>query len=239
MRAIYVPPVRTPIPFEQALACMRWALKCQLGYEPPDEVVALALAKTALETARWTQIWLYNFGNVKAGPDYVGWYTCILLNEVLRRGGRDVVVWFSPEGELTAAPSRGGKLVGPPIPVPEGHPQTRMRAHVNKYDGASCYVDFVAGGRYREAWSHLLRGDAAAYVHALKLQGYFTADESVYAKGVISLQREMLARIRAEAPPPAVDLEWARLKILVPQLQFDASELLETTTGNDFAEAVA
>jgi hypothetical protein len=218
---------------------MTWALTCQLDKEPTDETLALALAKTALETGRWTQIWRNNWGNIKAGDNYPGMFTCITLNEVLTRGGNQVVVWFAPEGELTGAPNRGGKLVGAPLPVPDGHPQTRMRAYANASDGVDSYVDFVANGRYIEAWKYLLRGDALAYVHALKQHGYFTADEAVYARGVVSLQREYLARIRREEPAQAVDLEWWKLRAIVPNLQFDLSELVETSIGAEFAEAVA
>ncbi len=231
MRAVYVEPQRTPISFDLALHAMKWALKCRVGTRLTDEAIALALAKTALETGRWTQIWRDNWGNVKAGDLYQGMFTCITLNEVL--GGK--LVWFAPEGELTAAPSRGGKLKGKPIAVPDGHPQTRMRSYANEFDGVDSYVEFVANGRYSEAWGYLLRGDAVAYVHALKVAGYFTADEALYARGVVALQREMLARIRSEAPPPAVDLEWERLLHAVPGMQFDLLDMV----GNDFVEVAA
>jgi hypothetical protein len=114
-----------------------------------------------------------------------------------------------------------------------------MRAHANEYDGADCYVSFVASGRYAEAWKRLLAGDAVGYVRNLKVRGYFTAEEAPYTKGVVSLQREFLARLRQEAPPPAVDLEWVRLVHLVPTLQFSVADLLATPAGPDFAEAVA
>lgn len=238
MRAVYVEPVRTPMSFERAAACMRWALKCQLNALPKDEVLALALAKTALETGRWTYIWCNNWGNIKAGDQYAGMFTCITLNEVLVRGGRQTTVWFAPEGELSGDPARGGKLIREPLPVPDGHPQTRMRVNASEFNGAECYVDFVANGRYTEAWRQLLRGDAVAYVHALKARGYFTADEATYARGVASLQREMLARLRMESPPAAVDLEWQKLRELVPRLQYSVAELLATPAGHDFAEAL-
>jgi hypothetical protein len=113
-----------------------------------------------------------------------------------------------------------------------------MRAHANEFDGVDRYVDFVANGRYSEAWGYLLRGDAVAYVHGLKKRGYFTAPEDVYARGVVSLQREYLAKIRNEEPAPAVDLEWWKLRALVPCLQFDLAELVETPLGVDFPEAI-
>jgi hypothetical protein len=219
--------------------CLSYALFRVLDKKPTDEVRALALAKCALETGRWSQMWCDNWGNVKAGDSYVGQYTGITLNEVLVRNGSRKLIWFAPEGELSAAPSKGGKLIGKPCEVPPCHPQTRMRAYANAYDGAVSYVEFVAGGYYKEAFAQLLRGDAVAYVKALKAKLYFTADVEPYIKGVVSLQREMLARIRAEEPPPAVDLEWEKLIAAVPGMQFDVDELLATPLGSDFAEVVA
>jgi len=224
MKAVYTDPIKTPLTFEQAEHVMRWALSTHLGKserDVPDEVVALALAKTALETGRWTAIWNDNWGNIKAGDRYEGMFTCIVLNEVLRRGGKDVVVWFAPEGELSAAPSKGGKLIAPPIPVPAGHPQTRMRAFANEFDGADSYVEFVANGRYKAAWTALLRGEPVQYVHELRLKGYFTADEATYAKGVEALFREMLSRIRKLPDVPEADVDWTLLRAQLPHLDFD------------------
>jgi hypothetical protein len=231
MIATYKPPMRTPLSFQQAKECMHWALKWILGKDPSDEVLALAMAKCALETGRWQQIWLNNWGNVKAGGEHRGMFTCIVLNEVLN--GK--LVWFAPEGQLSCAPSKGGKLIGVPIAVPDGHPQTRMRAYASEFSGVESYIDFVANGRYKAAFAQLLKGDAVAYVHALKIAMYFTADEAPYARGVASLQREMLARIRAEEPPPKVDLEWERLVAAVPGMQFDVTDLLD----GDFQEVAA
>jgi hypothetical protein len=147
MIATYVPSVLTPLTFDEAAGALRAALRDKLQANPTTEALALALA-----------IWNANYGNVKAGPNYVGMYTCITLNEVL--GGK--VVWFAPEGQL--AGGRGTPIVGERHAVPPGHPQTRMRAYANRYDGAFAYVDFVAGGRYADAWQRLLVGDAAGYV---------------------------------------------------------------------------
>lgn len=189
MRAVYVPDHLTPFTFEAAAEAMEAALADALKAKPSREVLALALAKTALETGRWKKIHCFNWGNIKAGETYEGMYTCFPLNEVIN--GR--VVWFSPEGQHVG--NLSSALVGPPMAVPPGHPQTRMRAYANQFDGAYSYVDFVSGGRYASAWKLLLKGDAAGYVHALKVAGYFTADEATYAKGVISLQREFIGKL--------------------------------------------
>lgn len=196
MLATYVHARLTPLSFEEAQTALASALRQQIGKWPSREALALALAKTALETGRWKAIWNYNFGNVKAGEKYAGSYFCIELNEVL--SGK--VVWFSPRGRLDR---KGGTVVAEPFEDPPGHPQTRMRAYPNAFEGAEAYVKFVAGGRYAAAWQLLLAGDAAGYVHALKVAGYFTADEATYAKGVVSLQREFLGKLDGRNPEPA------------------------------------
>ncbi len=227
MEAIYTEPRKTPLTFQQAADCMRWALTNQIGTNPSDEVLGLALGKTALETGRWTSIWNSNWGNVKASATYEGMYTCIVLNEVLPRGGKDVLVWFAPEGELSGNPAKGGKLIGAPVAVPPGHPQTRMRAFANEYDGVDCYVDFVANGRYKKAWQALLTGNAQAYVHELKVAKYFTANESEYVKGVAGLQREFIGKLRSLPVVDTAAVEWERLLDQIPYLQYLATDIGE------------
>lgn len=233
MRAAFVEAARTPVSFAESVELHRWSLRCVLGRDPTDTELSLYMAKTGLETGRWTAIYNGNFGNKKMPPAEQGMFCCITLNEVLVRQGKRTLVWFAPEGELSAAPSKGGKLVAPPLPVPDGHPQTRMQAFANVYDGISRYADFVAKGRYARAWARLLAGDAVGYVHELKLAHYFTADEALYRRGVVALQNEFLAKLRKLEPPPKVDLEWEAIKLAVPQLQFDVDELLD----GDFQEA--
>jgi len=157
---------------------MRQGIYVATGVEPSDRALALALAKTALETARWKSMWNWNWGNIKAGENFEGMYTCISLNEVLE--GK--TVWFAPSGRLDV---KGGRVIAEAYKVPPGHPQTRMRAYANGFDGAQEYVTFLANGRYRDAWARLLEGDPVGFVRELKAKGYFTADESSYRLGVV------------------------------------------------------
>ena len=196
MLAKWVPAHLTPFSFDEAATAMRAALRERLGFDPSREVLALALAKTALETGRWKSIWANNWGNVKAGETYAGLYCCIELNEVLN--GK--VVWFSPRGRLDR---KGGTVVAEPFEDPPGHPQTRMRAYLTREDGAFAYVAFVAGGRYGSAWQRLLAGDAAGYVTELRAKGYFTAPLADYLKGVVSLQKEFIGKLNGQHPEPA------------------------------------
>lgn len=197
MKATWVPAHLTPFSFDEAAAAMRAALRDRLKTEPSRDALALALAKTALETGRWRSIWNANWGNVKAGEQYEGLYCTFELNEVL--GGK--VVWFGPRGKLDR---KGGTVIAEPFADPPGHPQTRMRAYLTREDGAIAYTAFVAGGRYADAWLLLLKGDAVGYVHALKAKGYFTADEATYARGVVSLQREFLGKLAGQVPAPSL-----------------------------------
>jgi hypothetical protein len=232
MLANYVPSRKTPLTFDQAASSMALAIASVLGETPPMPVLALALGKTALETGRWSAIWNSNWGNIKASAKFTGTYTCIVLNEVL--GGK--VVWFAPDGELTANPAKGGRLVGAPVPVPEGHPQTRMRAFPTTGEGALDYVRFVAGGRYATAWHRLLAGDGSGYVHELKRAGYFTADEETYRRTTVSLQQEFVRKLQGlqvtpvHVPAPEVVREW-----LAPQ-DIDLLEAAFVDRGRDILD---
>lgn len=198
MLATYTTDALTVLAFDDARNAVRWALKASTGALPATDVLALALAKTALETGRWTKIHRYNFGNIKAGENYAGQYTCFACGENLNDGEH----WFEPDG--TDRNKRTGVVTGKgAFTLPPGHPQTRFRAYANEFDGADAYVTFVAGGRYAQAWQRLLAGDAPGYVHALKLAGYFTAPEEPYRAGVVALQREFLGKLRGENPEPA------------------------------------
>lgn len=220
MTATYEEDRLTKLAFAEAAAAMSAALETELGHLPSDEVLALALAKTALETARWQSIHLWNFGNIKAGLAYVGMYTAFACNEVL--AGK--LVWFSPRGRLG---EQGGIVVAEAYDGEPWHPQTRFRAYANEYDGAYEYVALIATGRYQKAWARLLVGDAAGFVHELKVAGYFTADEALYLKGVTGLYSEMLARVKGLPHEEHV-----------PEGDHDFEKILATVRGDQFAHAI-
>ena len=201
MPARWVPTVQTPLSFDEAAACLTEALRAVTGKRPTDQVLALALAKTALETGRWQKMYGYCFGNIKARIEtYSGLYQTYKCNEVLVRGGRGAVVWFAPEGELTGAK---GTVTGQRYEVPPGHPQTRFRAYESAEAGALEYVQFQAQiKRYQAAWQHLLNGQVEPYVRALSAAGYFTAPVETYLKTVKSLHSEFLRRLAADAAEP-------------------------------------
>ena len=214
----------TPLTFEEAAEAMRAALGSVMTARPTDAVLALALAKNAFETARWKSCHCFNLGNVKAGDSYVGMFTAFACGENLNDG----VHWFEPDGtdkNLT----KGTVTRKVTFTVPPGHPQTRFRAYANQVDGAYSYVDFVASSNYAAAWRELLRGDAVAFVHALKAAHYFTGPENAYAAGVLSMQHEFLAKLKGLSPEPAA-VDWGKANAAVRSLNL-ASSLPEDVAG--------
>ncbi len=201
MKARYVSDKLTPMRFEAAREALAAGLR-EPGIDAtaatapvPREVLALGLAKCALETGRFQKIWNNNFGNIKASDSYEGMFTCITLNEVI--AGR--VQWFAPNGPVIRLP--GGSFTptaAPRVAVPDGHPQTRMRAHANRFDGAYAYGSFMQARP--KLWAALNAGEPVAFVHAMKLAGYFTADEKPYATAVASLFKEFLLRLEGKVP---------------------------------------
>jgi hypothetical protein len=230
MTATYIEDELTPFSFEEATKAMRWALASELNCAEaavPDNVLALALAKTALETGRWTKIHKFNWGNVKCSATYVGMYTCFGCDEIIK-GKR---IWFDPDTAYDPKDPLGLPNAKFPKPaVPPGNPQTRFRAFANMYDGVDQYVTFIHGGRYKAAWAALLTGDAHAYIHALKVAGYFTADESVYYNSVASIYNEFLGKLK-KLPVHEAPRDWEALRNEARVLLFTYADLASMQKG--------
>lgn len=178
MIGTYVPDLITPYepgPLAAGLRAACMALPA-VGRDPGDEAITILMAQIALETGRGRACHRGNLGNLKATETYTGHYTCFRCNEIIK----NKVEWFSP--------GTGG------FTVPPGHPQTRFRAYVDENGEPAIAhatneeIAFLAARkRYAKAWLQALAGDPVAYVHELKLAGYFTASEALYRKGVVAL----------------------------------------------------
>jgi hypothetical protein len=211
----------TPMSLDEAAAAMAAGLRDHLKAPPSREVLALALAKSALECGRWRYCRNWNLGNIRPRKTEGGMYTCFPICNEIESDGK--VHWYAPTGEVRsgtdltvikdpwAAPPAVGRDGG------VGHPASRFRAYANRFDGAFAYCDFVASGRYAAAWAKLLTGDAVGFVAALKRAGYMTADEAPYRTAVVSLQKEFLGKLSGQNPetfdPP--DHEWENLRAAI------------------------
>lgn len=214
MRAELLPAVLTPMAPRDVLRAFRNAYQDTRRLTPSNAVLALLVAQSALETGRWRSIYCHNFGNVKAGPDYEGYYCQFRCNEVI--GGK--LQWFDPP-----------------------HPQTNFRAFLSADAGAADHLQFLSGRkRYAESWRALLTGDPVAYVAELRRAGYFTADEAPYRRAVVSLFGEYMRALDGEPVPdddaPDTEPSWEDLRALVARQQFTTEELLH---GADNPEGAA
>ncbi len=192
MRASFTTAVKTPCtPFELAQG-YELALGGDGNVSPG--CIAVLMAHAALECGRDVKrnligpsCWNFNLGNIKAGATYEGLYTCIRLNEYLVENGKRVLVWFSPEGREPLPVTQDTAHL--PLPVPPGHPQTRMRAHSTLHEGIERKIAFLRGARWLRALVAAERGDAAQYVAEIHAQRYFTADFAPYQRAVVSLAK--------------------------------------------------
>ncbi|MFZ5896793.1 MAG: hypothetical protein ACOY0T_37400 [Myxococcota bacterium] len=190
----HVNPVRCVYSREQVCQAY-WDACSELGLPPTVSLVKVLVAHGALESGNFKiGLWNNNPGNIKLGARTSGPYTCITLNEVLKdkATGRFVERWFSPEGELSASPNNGGKLLRAPLPVPPGHPQTRMRAYPTLSEGISDKLRFLLHPGWAVALEFAARGSASGYVRSIRSRGYFTAfagepDPTPYEMSVVKL----------------------------------------------------
>lgn len=203
MRGTYVAPQRAEYTREQA--CVAYWQACgALGWSPTVELVSVLVAHGALESGNFkTGLWNNNPGNIKAGEAWEGKYTCVVLNEVLTRNGKNVTVWFAPEGELVAGKSSAVK--GTPVAVPPGHPQTRLRAFDTLADGIADKLRFLSMPHWLPALAPARRGDPSGYVRAIRGGGYFTAykgqpDPTPYETSVVSLFHSYRPIVEATRP---------------------------------------
>lgn len=146
--------------------------------EPTRARVLVLLAQSIEECgAGYKSCHCWNFGNVKHVEGDGHEWCAFRCDEVI--GGR--VVWFDPP-----------------------HPACRFVAFRARAEGVRGYLEELRG-RFHAAWPALLTGDPIAFVHALKLQKYFTADEGAYGRAVAWLdvfEGRQLGLERPLAPNP-------------------------------------
>lgn len=173
MKATLVPDLLTPCSAQEYIRAIQQGLETLTGKTPSDGQVAVLTAQSALESGRWKSMHRNNPGNIKASPTYEFLYCQFRCNELIN--GK--LEWFDPP-----------------------HPQTNFRAFMDLETGVIDYLRFLSGRvRYAGAWEAAKRGDPAAFVHALKTAGYFTASEGPYLKAVNSLFNEYV-RLMAKMP---------------------------------------
>jgi len=74
----------------------------------------------------------------------------------------------------------------------------RFKAYTSLDAGAADYLTRLVA-EFRKAWPAVQAADAVDFCHQLKLQGYYTADEGVYTRGLTGC----LAQLQRLLPAPA------------------------------------
>lgn len=153
----------TPAAFYAALRAAWERLPLLAGSTPSRASLLVLVGHFAFETGWGHACHRFNLGNVKHRPGDGRCWTAFRCNEVI--AGK--LVWFDP-----------------PVPPRPDHP-TAFRAFRCLEDGCVDYLTILRG-QFGFAWPQVEAGDAAAFCHALKTRGYFTADETVYTRGVVA-----------------------------------------------------
>lgn len=200
-----LPAEKTPSSPEAIAVALRSAWTVLLGAPPPAGAIALLLAQWALETGHGQAMWNWNFGNVKAGSSWGGDWCFFPCNEILTAAAAQASVARArprtdragADAAITSTRADGTAVVW----FYPSNPGCRFRAFKTPEAGAAAWLRLLQNGRYAEAWRHVTDPDPAAYVRALKVAGYFTADEAAYRKVVVDLYGRFM-RLVAALPEP-------------------------------------
>lgn len=193
-----LPDLLTPIDPKALYAALRAAAPRAIGSDLSRDSTLVLLAQIDEETG-WKSAHHFNLGNIKhvAGDGHD--YCMFRCNEVDAKG---VEHWYDP-----------------PSPV------TWFRAYVSLEEACVDYLSLLHR-RFFAAWPAVLAGNPAAFVHALKQSGYFTASEQTYMRAVVAIDAQLAREIPADAPPPFPVLNAAsvaRAAIAQATVQIDES----------------
>lgn len=132
------------------------AWKTQFGEAPRKASLLLLIAHWAIETGEGASMHCWNVGNAKSVPGDGRSWTNFRCWEVIK--GQKV--WFDPP-----------------------HPQTRFRAFDTLAEGCADYLAMLFK-RFNLSWPAVVNGSPEEFAHLLKVQRYYTADETMYAKAL-------------------------------------------------------
>ena len=180
-----LPDTLTHLSKQDALVTLYHAWVQLFGSEPKKESIYVLGAQGALEDGWWEKMHCYNFGNVKSvdgdGHDYC-FFGC---GEELPLSVAQHAVHDSPLVTVKRTYGSGTQQMVS-VWIEPKHPWCRFRAFSTALEGATDYISLL-NKRFSKSWPAVLAGDPAQFVHLLKLQGYFTADESSYRNTLVSV----------------------------------------------------
>lgn len=148
---------KTNVPIFQMTNAVNEGWKNLFGITPSKEQVAMVLAQNALETGNRKNMWNYNVGNITTSGKGAYNYFDDLTTNEQVSNG----VWKKKN--------------------------LKYRAYSSLKEGVKDYLKLLSGGKYSNAWQHILHPNPIAFSKSLKESGYYTADEAPYTKALAKL----------------------------------------------------
>lgn len=171
---------KTPIPTEEVLKGLYDAWYHVFGNYPKKESVLVLASQWALETGWGKSMWNYNLGNVKSTEKDGRNYCYFACNEILKTSVAEGYVKKNPDtAKITKYRDNGTAIIW----FYPKHSGCRFRAFHNLLEGCIDYIG-VLNQKFNRSWPAVLAGDPKQFAHLLKLQGYYTADESEYTNTI-------------------------------------------------------
>lgn len=183
--------IRTPLDPTAVKAALRAAWENRFGETPADKSIALLMAQIGLETGL-TSCVCWNIGNAKAKPegpvDWCFFQTWELVPSAYAKAEAEK---YPATVAIITDDGRMAKIVLKP-----DHPGCAFQAFPSLEDGMAAYFRMMTT-RFEKAWPAVRAGDPKMFAHLLRAQGYYTAKEEDYARG-------LEARFEQYADPPLV-----------------------------------
>lgn len=165
----YLPPQTNSMPELQIVKALYNAWFKVLNTKPTINSLAVLFAQITLECGPNLKFckW-FNIGNIKSLPNDGRYWTAFRCNEII---------------------NGVNQYYDPPNPI------CNFRAFKTPEEGFVDYIQFLGQKKnYANAWKQVIAGNPSEYSHQLKLSYYYTADEAVYTKGVVSIYNQFIKK---------------------------------------------
>jgi hypothetical protein len=156
--------VDTKLTYQEAAYQLQQAWKTLFCTNITDDQLGIIWAHGAVETAGFTLMKNWNFGNIRKRASQL--YTSYKCHEYHNDG---TIVEYIPF-----------------------NPKSFFCAWETVESGLQYYLNFLQEDRYKKAFDQLIAGNMIAYVRELKIGGYFTADLEAYTKAVATRNVEFI-----------------------------------------------
>lgn len=173
---------------------------------PTKSSIALLVAQWALETGWGGSMHCFNVGNIKSSQKDGRCWTFFPCGEELPEA---TAVRMREAAPLLVVIRRvykkevdGKEISLASVYFRPKHPVTRFRAYRTARAGVLDYLMLIRN-RFKAAWPAVLQANPAGFSRALKMAGYYTADEKEYSTALVGIHTK-LRKVLENAEFPAL-----------------------------------